>query len=117
MNHGVRFLFHVLEFPDVYILRETTPRVFLGGTLELEGHVISIPPAKNISFWRLVDGKGGKIDIRLEKYTGSTTDIKRTPVLRINNLDLGDEGSYWLRAENAVGRGESKHYEVTFNEG
>lgn len=85
--------------------------------MELEGHVISTPPAKKISFWKLVDGKKGVIDISLEKYTGSTTDIKRTPVLRINKLNFRDEGSYWLRVENAIGRGESKHHEAKFNEG
>ncbi|XP_056016367.1 titin-like [Ostrea edulis] len=103
------------EIPDVF-LRESTTCVSLGGTLELEGHVISTPPAKKISFWKLVDGKKGVIDISLEKYTGSTTDIKRTPVLRINKLNFRDEGSYWLRVENAVGRGESKHHEAKFNE-
>lgn len=78
--------------------------------MKLEGHVLSTPPAEVFSWWKRIDGNEGEIDINCEKYHGSDTNIKSNPVLTVNKLDFADEGSYWLRVDNAVGRGESTHY-------
>jgi hypothetical protein len=100
----------IVDFPDVHI-RETRKCVSLElkDTLELRGVVKSNPPADRISWWKKA-GKIEEINISLKKYSGSKTDIRQTPVLRINKLDYTDEGEYWLCVDNAVGKGESEPY-------